>query len=328
MTDSDYTKPKLFRQLGLTLYHFECVCPRCKDDLTVYEVTKTSPIIPLNAHSLVPNLEKLRNPPISPPKVKNELKAFKENIDEIYVVCQTPPSEAPIRTSNDRLLHLRHQWHQCVSLIRAEMWAQEPLALTIEHAIMYYTETGLFAHALAVSCLAAIKCHPYKYPAPFRERRLKGLMVIAKTLTNTASPSAMAEMEARAAQAESGGSSSAHYFNLLLSCLKQADQVSLCEALALMVERDGPLAAPSSQDGTEDDEWEIVGLARSMLKDIASLPGRDKEAGLLRAWVKSQDEAGKKYFKEQILRPIEDMAMLAVEIMKADFEDGIVLEID
>lgn len=190
---------------------------------------------------------------------------------------------------------------------------------------MYYTEAGLFAHALAVSCLAALKCHPYKYPAPFRERRLKGLMVIAKTLTNTASPSAMAEMEARAANSSS--SSSGHYSELLLTCLKQVDQVSLCEALALMVERDGPLAAPL-ENGKDVDEWEIVGLARSMLKDIASLPGREKEAGLLRAWVKSHDEAGKKYFREQILRPIEDMAVLAVEIMKADFEDNLVLEVD
>lgn len=282
-------------------------------------------MIPLNSHSLVPNLEKLRNPPISPPKSKKELKAFKESIDEIYVACQTPPSEASIKTSEDRLLHLRHQWQQCEPIIRAEMWAQEPLALTIEHAIMYYTETGFFAHALAVSCLAAIKCHPYKYPAPFRERRLKGLMVIAKTLTNTASPSAMAEMEARAAKSES--TSSGHYSELLLTCLKQADQVSLCEALALMVERDGPLAAPS-ENGETGDEWEIAGLARSMLKDIASLPGRKKESELLRAWVKNHDEAGKKYFREQILRPIEDMAILAVEIMKADFEDGLVLEVD
>lgn len=190
---------------------------------------------------------------------------------------------------------------------------------------MFYSEAGLFAHALAVACLAALKCHPYKYPAPFRERRLKGLMVIAKTVTNTASPSAMDELEARAVK--SPLTSSDHYSELLLTCLRQADQVSLCEALALMVERDGPLAAPS-ENGDDGDEWEIVGLARSMLKDIASLPGREKEAGLLRAWVKSRDEAGKKYFREQILRPIEDMAVLAVEIMRADFEDGVILEVD
>lgn len=270
-------------------------------------------------------MDKLRNPSISPPKSKNDLQAFKESIDEIYVACQTTPSEAPIKTSEDRLLHLRHQWHQCEPLIRAEMWAQEPLALTVEHAIMYYTEAGLFAHALAVSCLAALKCHPYKCPAPFRERRLKGLMVIAKTLTNTASPSAMNELEARAAKSQLA--SSGHYSELLLTCLRQADQVSLCEALALIVERDGPLAAPS-ENGEDGDEWEIVGLARSMLQDIASLPGREKEAGLLRAWVKSRDKAAETYFREQILRPIEDMAVLAVEIMKVDFEDGLALEVD
>lgn len=324
----DYTKPKLFRQLGLDLYHFQCACPRCRDDLTIYEVAQTSPVIPLNAHSLVPNVDKLRNLPISLPKGDKELKAFKESIEEIYAIFQGPLSTEPIKNLTERLFLLHVQWQHCELLIRAEMWAQEPLALTIEHAIMYYTETGSFAHALAVSCLAALKSHPYKYPAPFREGRLKGLMVIAKTLTNTASPSAMAELEARAAQSEQShiSASSAHYSELLFTCLKQVDQVSVCEALALMVERDGPLAAPS-EDGEAGDEWEIVGLAKSMLKDIASLPGREKEAGLLRAWVQNHDEAGKKYFQEQVLRPIEDMAVLAVEILKADLEDDSFLDV-
>lgn len=304
---SDYTKPKLFRYLGLALYHFECACPRCKDDLTVYEVCQTSPVIPLNSFSLVPNLEKLRKPPIKPPKSPAQVKEFKDSIDEIYVACQPPdPSQAP-RTPEARLTHLRHQWKQCQPLIQAEMWAQEPLGLTIEHAIMWYTETGSFAHALSVACFAALNCAPFKYPAPFKERRLKGLMVVAKTITNTAPPSAMDELEGKTDPR-------------LMMCLRQADQVAICEALALMVERYGPMA--------HSEDWEIVHLASNMLKDIASLEGREKEAGLLRAWVKSSDEAGKRYFKEQVLRPIEDLAGFAVDIMNADFEDGPVIEVD
>ncbi|KAF3769245.1 hypothetical protein M406DRAFT_250380 [Cryphonectria parasitica EP155] len=296
----DYTKPKLFRQLGLHLYHFECVCPRCKGDLTVYEVCKSSPIIPLNSFSLVPNLEKLRKPPIKPPSSQAGLKELKDSIDEIYVACQPPdPSQAP-RTSEARLTHLQHQWKQCQPLIQAHMWAQEPLGLTVEHAIMYYMETGSFAHALSVACFAALSCAPFKYPAPFNERRLKGLMVIAKTLTNTAPPSVMDELSRRSDER-------------VMMCLRQADQVAMCEALALMVEKYGLLA--------NSEDWEIVELARSFLKDIASLPGREKESGLLRGWVKSRDEAGTKYFKEQILQPIEDLASFAVDIMVADFAE-------
>ncbi|KAJ4394132.1 hypothetical protein N0V93_003349 [Gnomoniopsis smithogilvyi] len=294
----DYTKPKLFRALGLALYHFECRCPRCKDDLSVYDICQNSPVIPLNSFSLVPNLERLRKPPISPPKSPAELKELKDSIDEIYVACQPPDPSQTLRTNETRLAHLRHQWKQCQPLIKAGMWAQEPLGLTIEHAFMYYTQTGSFAHALSVACFAALNCSPYKYPAPFKERRLKGLMLIAKTLTNTAPLSAMDQLEEVTDPR-------------VIVCLRQADQVAICEALALMVGKLGPLA--HSQD------WEIVDLAKSMLQDIASLQGREKEAALLRDWAESQDEAGSKYFKEQILLPIEDLAGFAVDIMTADF---------
>ncbi|KUI62316.1 SET domain and MYND-type zinc finger protein 6 [Cytospora mali] len=304
----DYTKPKLFRQLGLALYHFNCDCPRCKDDLSVYEACQNSPVVPLNSFSLVPNLQQLRKPTINPPKSKKELQEFKDSIEEIYIACQPPdPSQGP-RTIQQRLAYLQHQWRQCQPLIQAGMWAQEPLSLTIEHAIMYYTETGSYAHALSLACFAALHSAPYKYPAPFKERRLKGLMIIAKTLTNTAPPSAMEELTKVTD-------------HRVMVCLLQADQVAMCEALALMVEKYGPMA--------HSEEWEILDLARSTLQDIASLPGREKEASLLRAWAGSRDEAGTKYFKEQILMPIKDLAGFAVDIMTSDFDtDEPILEVD
>ncbi|KAK7744927.1 hypothetical protein SLS53_003160 [Cytospora paraplurivora] len=304
----DYTKPKLFRQLGLALYHFNCGCPRCKDDLTVYEVCQTSPVVPLNSFSLVPNLQLLRKPPTSPPKTKKALQELKDSIDEIYIACQPPDSPQGPRTTEQRLAYLQHQWRQCQPLIQAKMWAQEPLGLTVEHAIMYYTEIGSYAHALSVACFAALYCAPYKYPLPFNERRLKGLMVMAKTLTNTAPPSVMEQLTKVTD-------------HRVMVCLLQADQVAMCEALALMVEKYAPLA--------RSEEWEILDLARNMLQDIASLPGREKEASLLRAWAGSRDEAGTKYFKEQILLPIQDLAGFAVEIMAADFDtDEPILEVD
>lgn len=124
-------------------------------------------------------------------------------------------------------------------------------------------------------------------------------MLIAKTLTNTAPLSAMDQLEENTDPR-------------VMLCLRQADQVAICEALALMVEKLGPLA--HSQD------WEIVDLAKSMLQDIANLQGREKEAALLRGWSESRDAAGNKYFKEQILLPLEDLAGFAVQIMRADFD--------
>ncbi|CAN8098700.1 unnamed protein product [Discula destructiva] len=295
----DYTKPKLLRSLGLALYHFDCICPRCQFDLSVYEICQTFPVSPLNYLSLVPDPEKLRRPPISPPKGTLELKRFKESIDEMYIACQPPdPSQVP-RTTEARLAHLRHCVRICQPLIQAGMWAHEPLGLTIDHVVMYYTQIGSFAHALSVACFAALNCAPFKYPAPFQQSRLKGVMVIAKTLTNTAPPSAMDQLGVITDPR-------------VMLCLRQADQVAICEALALMVEKLGPLA--------HSEDWEIGRLAKSMLQEIACLEGRDKEAGLLRGWVNARDRAGIKYFQEQVLAPIQDLAGFAVEIMKAEFE--------
>lgn len=173
---------------------------------------------------------------------------------------------------------------------------------------MYYTEIGSFAHALAVSCFAALNCDPYKYPAPFKQWRLKGIMVIAKTLTNTAPPSAMEELGRRSDPK-------------VMVVLQQADQVSICQALALMVLKYGPMGHSA--------EWEIIELATSMLQDIESLEGREKESALLHAWAESRDQTGTAFFKTEILTPIQDLAGCAEEILTSDLQPGgLALEVD
>ncbi len=81
----DYTKPKIFRQRGLELYHFECGCPRCADDLDVYQVCQISPMVRYNAFSFVPDASvSLLEPPIDTAVATSA--QFRAQIDKIYAL--------------------------------------------------------------------------------------------------------------------------------------------------------------------------------------------------------------------------------------------------
>lgn len=288
----DYTKPRSFRQQGLDLYHFQCACPRCTDNLDIYEVCRKSPLIDFNSLSLLPDLEKFRDPPIAANQVA--LATLKDKVDSIYSACRADAQN----TAGGRLPHLQFQWRQCQPFVHAGMWATEPLGSLIENAVIYYMEQASFAHALSVACLAALRCDPYKHVAPFKQWRLKGIIVIAKLLTNTAPAPAMAEM----AKISHPG---------VMGVLTQADQVSICQALLLMVVHYGPMA--------HSGEWEILSLAKTMLEDIERLGGRERESALLQGWL-HQEIVGTVYFRTQVLKPIEDLAGFAVDILALDLE--------
>ncbi|KAJ9130240.1 Set and mynd domain protein [Pleurostoma richardsiae] len=259
----DYTKPKPFRQLGLELYHFD----------------------------LVSDLGRLSNPPIEGQQNRRlELKAL---INKLYPVCEPMTYSTP----DERFCHLRHQWRNCRPLIEAKMFASEPLGCTLENAVAYYTERERMADALSIACFAAIQSDPYRHVAPFKQWRLKGIMIIAKTLTNTAPRRALEEL----AEISNPG---------VIAVLERADQVSICQGLLLMVVKYASMA--------HSDEWEMLSLAKGMLRDIESLPGRERESALLQAWADCQDEAGMAYFRGNVLNPIEDLSAFAVEILSRD----------
>ncbi|EFW99604.1 set and mynd domain protein [Grosmannia clavigera kw1407] len=284
----DYTKPKSVRQRGLDLYHFTCDCARCADDLDVYQVCRASPLVALNAFSFVPNVAVLRNPPLD----RKGLPVTSAQIDQIYDDCRP---EQPVPPSG-RLASLRRAWALCRPLVRARRWAVEPLAHVFQQAIVYYSEQHNFAHALAVECFVALRSDPYKYVAPFAQWRLKGLLLIAKTITNTA--------------IDPTPSSSPSALQAALAPLADG---ALYEAILLMVLRYGPMG--------HSDEWELLDTAREMLQDVRSVPDRDLISAALHHWIQDPTEpAAARFFRDNILPPVERLADLAVDILKADLE--------
>lgn len=255
------------------------------------DVCKLSPVISLNSFSLVPDLKKFHKPPIS--ITSSELEALKSQIDEIYLTCETGFG----KNTGDDLEVLRYQWGQCKPLIKAKMWATEPLAQTLEGAIRYYVGQGSLIHALSIACFARLNCDPYKHVAPFKQWRLKGLMVIAKMLTNTAPYPAMLDLAKKTEPS-------------LLRALQEADQVTICQAMLLMVTAYGPMA--------HSEEWEILVLAKDMLRDIESLEGRETESSLLRAWARQEGGADAVFFEREVLRKVEHLASFAIGVLEKD----------
>ncbi|OAA60964.1 set and mynd domain protein [Niveomyces insectorum RCEF 264] len=298
----DYTKPRAARQRGLALYHFTCDCPRCAGDLDVYAVCRASPLLSLNAAlSFVPDTNALRNPPVDAARLSST------RIDEMYAACDP---ERPVAAA-DRLASLRRQWALCRPLVAARRWAVEPLAHIFQQAIVYYSEQNNFAHALAVECFVALHCDPYKYVAPFAQWRLKGLLLIAKTVTNTNLPAAQPPPSAPPALASPSSAAIHPGIDALLARLADG---ALYEAILLMVLRYGPLG--------HSDEWELLDTARDMLQDVQSVPGRESLSAALQRWIQqpSEPEAAA-FFHQHILEPVDYLASLALDILKGDLED-------
>ncbi|KAL2132578.1 hypothetical protein VTI74DRAFT_3633 [Chaetomium olivicolor] len=288
----DNMLPKSARQRALKLYHFECNCARCKDDLDVYEVCQTSPVIPLNSFSLQPDLSKFRSPPI------NRSKVSKAEIETIYKKWQTITRSE----GNDDVEHLKvacARWELCRPLVEAKMWAVEPLSTTIlELATRWQSSYKYVVYALPLVCFLATDSDPFKLVAPFMPWRIKGIMAIVKLLAVTGELTASGELATRCTHER------------LVGTLAMADQVSMCEALLRLAVHHGSIGAA--------EDWDVLKEARMMLEDVESLEGRDQESALLRAWAKDpEDPDGAAFFENQVLRPINTLSSLAQEVLEA-----------
>ncbi len=292
-TVQDYTKPKIFRQRGLELYHFTCSCPRCAGDLNVYQVCRVSPLVGYNALSIVPDAGfVLVNPPIDMDRAGTP--SLRAQIDTIYAMSAPEARVSPA----DRLSHLRRQWKLCEPLIAASMWAVEPLANIFQQVINYYSEQHNYHHALAVECFVALHSDPYKYVAPFKQWRLKGLLMIAKTLTNTAMPSDDELKKVHPA---------------IIDTLEKTDGASLYQAILLMVVHYAPMG--------HSQEWQILAGARDMLKDVEGVDGRQRESSILHDWIKKPDQpAAAAFVRQRVMEPVQRLAGCAIDVVRADLE--------
>ncbi|KAK0656182.1 hypothetical protein B0T16DRAFT_315127 [Cercophora newfieldiana] len=283
----DHTLPKSARQEGLRLYHFQCACPRCVEDLDVYQVASRSPVIPLNKFSLQPNIDRLRNPPVHAANASSAV------VETTYKAWRT---EAASGGSEDMVT--RRQWRLCKALVQAKMWAIEPVPSTILQAVnLCQADPRTWAYALPLSCFLATECEPVKYVAPFTPWRVKGVMVLAKLLAETARLAAAGVLSEDCPD------------KALIAILEKSDQVTMCEGMLRLVVHWARVGA--------SEDWEILKEAEDLLEQVESLEGRrEKEARLLRKWAMNpEDPEAKAFFEYAVLSPVNELAALAIGIM-------------
>jgi SET and MYND domain-containing protein len=262
MDHADNTLSKQKRHEALRLYHFECQCKRCKEDLDVYQVCQMSSTIPLNIFSLQPDLAPYTNPPID----RNALRS-------------TPAPK---------------------QYLEAKMYAVEPLPSTIHDLVVRYsTREQNYAYALTLACFLATRCHPYSHVAPFSPWRVKGLMMIAQLLSQTAPLSAMGELGKTCPD------------RALTDILARMDQVSMCEAVLRLVVHYGPAA--------HSDDWEVLRNARELMDDIQQLQGRDRESAAIGAWAASP-ATPHPFIDEVVFGPIKELAEYGLGLIQREIK--------
>ncbi|KAK4172454.1 hypothetical protein QBC36DRAFT_247527 [Triangularia setosa] len=287
-------KPRSVRRQGLRLYHFECDCPRCVDDLDVYQVAQTSPVLSLNSLSLQPDLSKFREPVIDRSGISMR------QIEDIYkaVYDQTKPEQ------DNSIEAAQTRWRLCKPLVEAKMWAVEPLPTTILLlATNWQASYKWVVYALPLACFLATQCDPFKLVAPFLSWRIKGVMIITKLLAVTGELTSSGELAQRCTHEG------------IVGALAMADQITMCQALLHIIVHQGFIGASK--------DWDVLKEATTMLKDLESLPGRENESNLVQAWARDpQDPEVKVFFENEVLNPINTLASFAPEILEAVLVQG------
>ncbi|KAK3693902.1 hypothetical protein B0T22DRAFT_451141 [Podospora appendiculata] len=288
----DYTIPRNARREALKLYHFECGCPRCTLDLDVYQACQRSPVIDLNAFSVQPDLQKLRDPRVD----RSSISAAE--IETVYK--QWNSQKVPASDEVEAMRVTREQWKLCKPLVEARMWAVEPLPSTILQLMQSYAVgRNQIAYALPLACFLQTEYEPVRYVAPFMPWRIKGVMLIATMLSETAYLTARGEL------------AKTYPHKGLVNILTKSDQLSMCEAMLRLVVHWARIG--------QTEQWGPLREAVEMLRDIESLEGRARESSLLRKWAKNpEDFEGRAFFQAVVVEPINALAALALEIVEGE----------
>lgn len=264
----------------------------------MYQVCRSYPHLELNSFSLTPDIQVLRKPHIQ--ESLNSNISLQRNVEEIYPSCSTSLQGID---SLEKKKELRRRWNMCKQLREAEMFAVEPLSQVLVETSIYFGEQGDFPAALAISCFIALQVDPYRYPMPFAAQRVKGLLMIARILTNTAPG---------IAEPPTGGARGAARTRLS-EILAKTDQVTMCHAVLVLVIHWGPAA--------HSPEWEVCSQARDLLKDIQNLPGRENEYAMVEMFSRNPSGPDENLFFEiAVLRPMRELSEIALDIMALEFE--------
>jgi hypothetical protein len=198
-----------------------------------------------------------------------------EEVEQIHV--------AWTKTSN-----LTQRWRLCQPLVRAKMWAIEPLPGTVSALIKQYAEDGNFIHALPLQCFLSMYCDPHNYPAPFDPWRVKGFLSTAR-LISLLPPQVLPN-------------------DSISVILAQSDVMSICEAMLRLVLRLGAFTFGSGHD--------ILLEATAMLVDIEKLEDRKESSLLLEGWTNDPGNTnGRAFFNATVAAPMGRLARCAIEIM-------------
>ncbi|KAI0136657.1 hypothetical protein BJ170DRAFT_24106 [Xylariales sp. AK1849] len=294
----DFNLHRSHRQQALKeRWHFICICPRCTDDLDVYHVCQLYPHLVLNSFSLNSDLDIFRDAPVQQSSQANE--SLQRLVEKIHPICSKPLIDPGVSEGSVQVL--RKRWHMCEPLRIAKLYAIEPFPRVMGQASIYFGERNNFPYSLAICCFLALRSDPIKSPMPFSAVRIKGLLMIANLLSNTAPISG-------ATLPTSGASVSAR----LTQALSKMDQATMTQAILAIAVRWATMA--------HSDEWQVCQEAKSQLKDLENLPGRDKEKALIRAWARNQGASeGKLFFEYAVLSPIRELAEFALEVMDTEF---------
>ncbi|KAI0894820.1 hypothetical protein F4806DRAFT_497521 [Annulohypoxylon nitens] len=279
-----------------THYYFYCKCLRCQEDLDVYQVCKLYPNLELNStdpYSLFRDVDKLRNPTAK--YFLNSDKSLQKHLKEIYSACA---GEIKISDNAGMRKEVNKRLKHCLQLLKAELYAVEPLNTLFGLITLYFAKPNTLAYAFAITCFQALYCDPYVSPAPFTATRVKGLFMIVKILT-------MGPLSAKG---------KGNLATKLSQISSKVDQPTMCQMLLIAVIHYSPLA--------KSDEWQLRHQAQDLLDDLKSLKGRAKENALVDAFVKNPNgQEEQRFFNTVVREPIQEAAGFASEILLTEFGD-------
>lgn len=205
----------------------------------------------------------------------------------------------------ERAKLLGHRWEKCVPLRKAKLYAIEPLPRMLSEASIYFTELGRFSHSLAISCFLVLYCDPFQYPMPFHPFRVKGMMVVGKLICNTG--------QGYATGTVSQGNATGQTIEARLKQIFEAtDSITVAQAALMIGVWWGPKA--------HSEEWQPYQEAIEVLNDVETLLGRADEKKMLSLWAKGgQDLEAQLFFEHAVLKPVQELASLALDIMDTEF---------
>ncbi|KAI1307821.1 SET domain-containing protein [Xylaria venustula] len=299
----DCNLPLSHRQEALkTRYHFTCSCTRCKNDMDVYQVCRAYPHLRLNSLSLAPDIQNLRDPQVSRVNGNESLHA---TVEEIYPWCSPPLLNLSLQ---EKQKQLRRRWEACKPLRDSRAHAVEPLPRILAEASMYFGEQGNFVASLCISSFLATEVEPYKAAAPFAPQRVKGVLMIAKLLANTAP----ADLDRKTDKALStlGGKG---LLERISKAMEKMDQATMCQTLLEIVVFYAPAA--------HSKEWTVFQEAKDLLGDLETLRGRETGDAFVKAFIRNPNGTdARRVFDQTILGPLRELSAFCFEIMDSEFD--------